>query len=446
MQCAEATTFDEGEKVLCYHHGLLYEAKVLKLDTDKGAGPSQVQYFVHYNGWKKTWDEWVPESQLLKINEENREKQRELRARAGSSGAGGGTPTNSDSNVLAPPTPESASFHHHSASPSNTPASKTSSRRAKAQAEEQASALDLQMNNGASRNSKSSAFGGSQKENSNANCDSNSNKRGNQFQNASSKRVGSSKGGGGGSGGCNSHQKTPLAPSSTSSVVIVGGTSTRPIIAGANGSGGTVRGRGAQKLGDDSRDGPNKRQRLELPIVIPEPLKRVLVEDWDLVSRQTHLVVIPASVNVERVLNEYLKHREARPDPCIRSEFAASLKEYFNIMLGPQLLYRFERNQFNALEESRRRSSSGSGSGSSGFYPSRYYGAVHLLRLFVKLGTVLSYTPLSQEERRMLLDVSHDFLEFLVEQRSQYFQLRALLERAPKGYADAASRNGVVLD
>ena len=42
LQCAEATTFDEGEKVLCYHHGLLYEAKVLKLDTDKGAGPSQV--------------------------------------------------------------------------------------------------------------------------------------------------------------------------------------------------------------------------------------------------------------------------------------------------------------------------------------------------------------------------------------------------------------------
>ena len=42
LQCAEATTFDEGEKVLCYHHGLLYEAKVLKLDTDKGTGPSQV--------------------------------------------------------------------------------------------------------------------------------------------------------------------------------------------------------------------------------------------------------------------------------------------------------------------------------------------------------------------------------------------------------------------
>ena len=233
--------------------------------------------------------------------------------------------------------------------------------------------------------------------------------------------------------------------------MIIGGTSTRPIIAGASGGGSgssTGRGRGGQKLGDDGRDGVLQRQRTELPIVIPEALKRVLVEDWDLVSRQTHLVVIPALVNVERVLGEYLRHREAQPDPCIRSEFAASLKEYFNIMLGPQLLYRFERNQFNALEESRRRSSSSSSSSAPGsnatFHPSRYYGAVHLLRLFVKLGTVLSYTPLSHEERRMLLDVSHDFLNFLVEQRSQYFQLKTLLERAPKAYADAAARNGGV--
>ena len=232
-------------------------------------------------------------------------------------------------------------------------------------------------------------------------------------------------------------------------MMIVGGTSTRPILAGSRGAGGTVRGRAAhhQKQQDEGQDAL-KRHRMELPIVIPESLKRVLVEDWDLVSRQTHLVVIPAAVNVERVLGEYLKNRESRPDPCIRSEFAASLKEYFNIMLGPQLLYRFERNQFNALEESRRRvpSSNSSSSSSSGaaFYPSKFYGAVHLLRLFVKLGTVLSYTPLSHEERRILLDVSHDFLEFLVEQRQQYFQLKALLERAPKAYSAAAGRNGVL--
>ena len=295
------------------------------------------------------------------------------------------------------------------------------------------------------RSSSKSYGGGAQKENSN--CDNNNssnnnnnNKRGsNQFQNAGNRRVGSSKGGG---ASCHSHQqlKTPLAPSSTSSVII-GGTSTRPIIAGAN-----PRGRGANKLSaiDDGRDDPTKRQRTELPIVIPEALKRVLVEDWDLVSRQTHLVVIPSTVNVERVLGDYLKNREARPDPCIRSEFAASLKEYFNIMLGPQLLYRFERNQFNALEESRRRPASHPSGG--GFYPSRYYGAVHLLRLFVKLGSVLSYTPLSQEERLMLLDVSHDFLDFLVEQRGHYFQLKTLLERAPKAYAEGAGKNGVVLD
>ena len=230
-------------------------------------------------------------------------------------------------------------------------------------------------------------------------------------------------------------------------MMVVGGTSTRPIIAGGGG-GGTQRGRAGQRLlasggvEDPLKDGA-KRRRVELPVVIPEPLKRVLVEDWDLVSRRTHLVVIPAAVNVDKLLADYLKQREAAPDPCIRSEFAASLKEYFNVMLGPQLLYRFERNQFNALEESETNKRKNDEKWI--FEPIKYYGAVHLLRLFVKLGSVLSYTPLNQEESRMLLDVAHDFLAFLVENRNRYFQLKTLLDRAPKAYVEVSAMNGGVV-
>ena len=35
-------------------------------------------YFVHYQGWKKTWDEWVPEERLLKHTEENVARQKAL--------------------------------------------------------------------------------------------------------------------------------------------------------------------------------------------------------------------------------------------------------------------------------------------------------------------------------------------------------------------------------
>jgi mortality factor 4-like protein 1 len=61
---------------------LLYEAKVLKCENwvDKSLpeenGP---HYFVHYKGWKQSWDEWVPETRALKHNEESLKRQADLK-------------------------------------------------------------------------------------------------------------------------------------------------------------------------------------------------------------------------------------------------------------------------------------------------------------------------------------------------------------------------------
>lgn len=55
------------ENVLAYHGPQLYPAKVLKAEQrDSG-----MQYFVHYNGWNKKWDEWVETSRLLKYTDKN---------------------------------------------------------------------------------------------------------------------------------------------------------------------------------------------------------------------------------------------------------------------------------------------------------------------------------------------------------------------------------------
>ena len=97
----------------------------------------------------------------------------------------------------------------------------------------------------------------------------------------------------------------------------------------------------------------------------------------------------------------------------------AGVREYFNVMLSSQLLYRQERHQYEQLvkqvtysvphmdnllpthslsppqtldkifKESRQNSSQ-----EPGLVPCRVYGAVHLLRLFTKLGEMLAYTPL----------------------------------------------------
>ncbi|KIK91556.1 hypothetical protein PAXRUDRAFT_830744 [Paxillus rubicundulus Ve08.2h10] len=102
-----ATPFIVNERVLCYHGPLIYEAKILKTEVwDEsntklaGVGP---HFFVHYKGWKQTWDEWVPLQRLLKLNDTNIALQKALMAQASaaassssagnkgkSGGAGGG--------------------------------------------------------------------------------------------------------------------------------------------------------------------------------------------------------------------------------------------------------------------------------------------------------------------------------------------------------------------
>ncbi|KND01157.1 uncharacterized protein SPPG_04248 [Spizellomyces punctatus DAOM BR117] len=73
--------FQEGDQILCFHGPLLYEAKVLKAENWVGKeGQEDGQYyFVHYKGWKQTWDEWVPESRVLKYSEDNLKKQADLK-------------------------------------------------------------------------------------------------------------------------------------------------------------------------------------------------------------------------------------------------------------------------------------------------------------------------------------------------------------------------------
>jgi mortality factor 4-like protein 1 len=66
--------FQEGEKVLCFHGPHIYEAKCLEAEMED----DQIRYYIHYIGWNKSWDEWVPTSRVLKYNDANVQKQKEL--------------------------------------------------------------------------------------------------------------------------------------------------------------------------------------------------------------------------------------------------------------------------------------------------------------------------------------------------------------------------------
>ncbi|KAG2196903.1 hypothetical protein INT47_005127 [Mucor saturninus] len=73
----EKFNFERDERVLCYHGPFIYEAKILK--REKREDNEQEEYFVHYKGWKQTWDEWVSEDRVLKYTDDNLQKQRQLK-------------------------------------------------------------------------------------------------------------------------------------------------------------------------------------------------------------------------------------------------------------------------------------------------------------------------------------------------------------------------------
>ena len=54
--------FEVKDKVLAYHNGQLYHASVKDVKVEAN---ETVQYFIHYNLFKATWDEWLPEDKVI---------------------------------------------------------------------------------------------------------------------------------------------------------------------------------------------------------------------------------------------------------------------------------------------------------------------------------------------------------------------------------------------
>uniref|UniRef100_G5E7K6 Uncharacterized protein n=1 Tax=Meleagris gallopavo TaxID=9103 RepID=G5E7K6_MELGA len=315
-----------SERVLCFHGPLLYEAKCVKVAIkDK-----QVKYFIHYSGWNKKffkyschlgflhrqksehfflhWDEWVPESRVLKYVDTNLQKQKELQ---------------------------------------------------KANQEQYAEGKMR----GAAPGKKTSGL-----QQKNVEVKTKKNKQ---------KTPGIGEG--------SSSSETPQPPRKKRARV-------DPTV--------------------ESEE--TFMNRVEVKVKIPEELKPWLVDDWDLITRQKQLFYLPAKKNVDSILEDYANYKKSRGNTDNKeyavNEVVAGIKEYFNVMLGTQLLYKFERPQYAEILAD---------------HPdapmSQVYGAPHLLRLFVRIGAMLAYTPLDEKSLALLLNYLHDFLKYLAKNSSALF-------------------------
>ncbi|CAJ0862853.1 7221_t:CDS:2 [Entrophospora sp. SA101] len=60
----------KGETVFCYHGPTYYPAQILDTKINYIGGTVGPQYFIHYKGWNKKWDEWVPEDRIFEMTQE----------------------------------------------------------------------------------------------------------------------------------------------------------------------------------------------------------------------------------------------------------------------------------------------------------------------------------------------------------------------------------------
>eukprot|EP00072_Mus_musculus_P050174 XP_006527777.1 PREDICTED: mortality factor 4-like protein 2 [Mus musculus] len=154
--------------------------------------------------------------------------------------------------------------------------------------------------------------------------------------------------------------------------------------------------------------------KMGVELKLPDELKFRLVEDWDLVNKQNQLFQLPAEKTVDTILAEYVTFVKSQDLGDNREysvdEVVFGIREYFNKMLGTQLLCKFEKPQYAEIHLAY-----------PGIPMSQVYGAPHLLRLFVKIGTALAHSPLNRQSLLLVSSYMHDFLEYLAEKSTSLF-------------------------
>ncbi|AMD22621.1 HHL149Cp [Eremothecium sinecaudum] len=337
--------FEIDGKCLCYHGPLLYEARVLRIydpvtKTYRDKHNSRVEpteedklpedalgrplWFVHYQGWKATWDEWVSQERIRPYNDENLALKKQL----------------------VRDMKEAAAAAKRSKSKGGAPSSGSSSGATSAKRERS----PLNKGRGTSGSAAAAAI------------------------------------------------PDPQNPTTQS-----------------------------QKL---LQSVLQEHQTPRILLRMPLALKSLLVDDWELITKDRKLLALPCSPSAEEILNAYRDDRSAQlPSPVSQTllhEFVEGIRLYFDQALSHLLLYRLERPQFSELlgttatiiQNDENQEGSTNVLTSSYPRPSTIYGGIHLIRLLSLMPELISGTTMDEKSCHTVVSQCETLLAWIANRSS----------------------------
>jgi len=154
---------------------------------------------------------------------------------------------------------------------------------------------------------------------------------------------------------------------------------------------------------DSDADSDEEPRKDEVKIKMSGVLKKRLIQDWECIIKHKQLAVLPRNPSIAQIFTDFIdsKKRDADSDRVTR-EVCNGLKLYFDRALGSLLLYKHERAQAQRLLREHKEKA-----------PSDVFGVEHLLRLFVKLPSLLVHVKLQESEASVLQNKIGEFLKWL---------------------------------
>ena len=388
--------FIVGGKCLAFHGPLLYEAKILRIwnpiesklildnnnNNNNNSGNSsssnnsggsnnssnrrhdqsdlyppedvrdQYNFFIHYQGWKATWDEWIGVDRIREYNEENVELKKQLiqEAKDSQKSKNQHDHNSSSSNKKRKNNGSDSNLNNKNTESNNS--SSSGSKRRNVESGSGTSTASSSSSSTSKKYSSSSHHGFNKKHGNSSTNQDNNNSRGNQTN-------------------VNSNSNSVFSSSNTSSST----TSSR----------------------DDSNHwnyGPSK-----LVLHIPIKLKAKLVDDWELITKDKRILTLPSKMTINQMLSTYKKQAMKNMtlvEQCQLNEFLSGLIEYFECSLSRLLLYRLERLQYETLLK-------GYKERNENMIKSDIYGPLHLLRLITILPELISATTMDLQSCQLII-------------------------------------------